>query len=230
MPEWANEWEQAVSVALSVYWVIFLPFVCFVLFWHVSYSFYHILFHYYPLEACLLSNERQKRVCSDGRGGAEELRGVGGGKPSSALFCEGGTSIFNKRKKNEIVVICVCLLAGCTWTWHSENINLPSREDPGKGLCTRLTAHRRKQRHFNVTSPRLPQFPLNLNESLQLLLTDHLSISTVSWRSSVYTRWQPGHLSLCIPPNALVALWSPRAGTEVAVAGQVGHVQSRGGS
>jgi hypothetical protein len=41
---------------------------------------YFILFYYYPLEACLFSDEKQKGGGSYGRVGGEELGGVEGGR------------------------------------------------------------------------------------------------------------------------------------------------------
>jgi hypothetical protein len=72
----ANEWISVFSsVVLCLLWgsvhsVFFYPYCNIFIFILL----YYILFYYYhPLEASLFSNERQKGVRSDGRGGGEHL-------------------------------------------------------------------------------------------------------------------------------------------------------------
>ena len=59
---------------------------------------YFILFYYCPIEAHLLSNEKQKGVGLYRRGGAWRSRGSGNQNQEDMLY-EGGKCVFNKRKK-----------------------------------------------------------------------------------------------------------------------------------
>lgn len=46
---------------------------------------------------CFLTRDR-KGLCSDGKGGGEDLGVGGGGETLIRMYCGGGESIFNKRK------------------------------------------------------------------------------------------------------------------------------------
>ena len=67
--------------------------VCFVQFQCVGLCF--TLFYHYPIEACWFSNEKQRGVDLDGRGGGEELGEVDGENPRIRIYYVWGPFFFS---------------------------------------------------------------------------------------------------------------------------------------
>lgn len=61
---------------------------------------FFILYFYYPLDACVFSNERQKGVDPNGRRNGKELGRVEGEETVIRIYCI-KNNIFNKRKQEK---------------------------------------------------------------------------------------------------------------------------------